>query len=830
MTKHLIAICLWLLALSMSAADTFVSFSKTDAAMCLSSQKGSIQYDNNDYKGVLIAIDNLKADLQKVIGRSDVPITIGTFGKSKLIDKSFAADLKGKTEKYVIRVNADGIIIAGSDKRGTIYGIYELSRQIGVSPWYWWADVPVIRQNEVYAKLGSYTDGEPAVRYRGLFLNDEAPCLTTWVKNTFGTDFGGHDFYAHVFELILRLKGNYMWPAMWGWSFYADAPLNSQTADEMGIVMGTSHHEPMARNHQEWARNRKTYGEWDYTTNQKVIDNFFREGMKRAKDTEDLITIGMRGDGDTAMGAKEGHDDEFVPDDAATIRLLEGIIANQRKIIKEETGKPANKRQQVWALYKEVQRYYDLGLKVPDDVIILFSDDNWGDVRRLPSATELKHKGGFGMYYHVDYVGAPRNSKWLNVTPIQHMWDQLSLTYQYGVDKLWVLNVGDLKPMEYPITLFMDMAWDPTRYNAANLLDHPRQFCAEQLGAAQADEAARILNLYSQYAGRVTAEMLDAQTYNVETGEWRQVADEFMRLEADALRLLAVLPEQYHDAYRQLILFPVQALGNVYQMYYAQAMNQKLYREGNPEANLWADRVEAAFKRDAELCLSYNKDIAGGKWDGMMIQKHIGYRNWNDNFPADVCPRVSRFDNPESMKGGYTFEPSNGYIAMDAEHYYSLANPAGAEWTVIPYMGRTRSGISVQPYNASTDGASITYSMNIPEGTDKVDVYVICASTLAFKRSEGHRYTVGFEGQDAVEVNYNGELNEAPENVYRVTYPTVARRLIEKKTSLKPGKSGVCNLTIKPLDPGLVLQKIVVDLGGYRKSYLYGEESKCTRK
>ena len=830
MTKHLIAICLWLLALSMSAADTFVSFSKTDAAMCLSSQKGSIQYDNNDYKGVLIAIDNLKADLQKVIGRSDVPITIGTFGKSKLIDKSFAADLKGKTEKYVIRVNADGIIIAGSDKRGTIYGIYELSRQIGVSPWYWWADVPVIRQNEVYAKLGSYTDGEPAVRYRGLFLNDEAPCLTTWVKNTFGTDFGGHDFYAHVFELILRLKGNYMWPAMWGWSFYADDPLNSQTADEMGIVMGTSHHEPMARNHQEWARNRKTYGEWDYTTNQKVIDNFFREGMKRAKDTEDLITIGMRGDGDTAMGAKEGHDDEFVPDDAATIRLLEGIIANQRKIIKEETGKPANKRQQVWALYKEVQRYYDLGLKVPDDVIILFSDDNWGDVRRLPSATELKHKGGFGMYYHVDYVGAPRNSKWLNVTPIQHMWDQLSLTYQYGVDKLWVLNVGDLKPMEYPITLFMDMAWDPTRYNAANLLDHPRQFCAEQLGAAQADEAARILNLYSQYAGRVTAEMLDAQTYNVETGEWRQVADEFMRLEADALRLLAVLPEQYHDAYRQLILFPVQALGNVYQMYYAQAMNQKLYREGNPEANLWADRVEAAFKRDAELCLSYNKDIAGGKWDGMMIQKHIGYRNWNDNFPADVCPRVSRFDNPESMKGGYTFEPSNGYIAMDAEHYYSLANPAGAEWTVIPYMGRTRSGISVQPYNASTDGASITYSMNIPEGTDKVDVYVICASTLAFKRSEGHRYTVGFEGQDAVEVNYNGELNEAPENVYRVTYPTVARRLIEKKTSLKPGKSGVCNLTIKPLDPGLVLQKIVVDLGGYRKSYLYGDESKCTRK
>ena len=808
---------------------------------------------DKDKKGVLIAASNLQKDFERVCGSKaallNAPspdtkryVIAGTLEssyikqivKAKKIDEK---ELKGKVEKYLMTVVDnplpgvdEALVIAGSDMRGTIYGIYELSEQIGVSPWYDWMDVPAVRHTNLAIQKGTYTAGEPAVRYRGLFLNDEAPCLTSWVKNTFGTNYGGHEFYARVFELILRLRGNYLWPAMWMWTFYGDDPLNSPTANDMGVIMGTSHHEPMARNHQEWARHRKEYGEWNYVTNQKVIDNFFREGVRRSKDNEDIITIGMRGDGDTAMGAKEGHDDEFVPDDNATIKLLEKIMKNQRDIIAKETGRPAKERTQLWALYKEVQRYYDKGLKVPDDVIILLCDDNWGDIRRLPTAEERKHKGGFGMYYHVDYVGAPRNSKWLNVTPIQHIWDQLTLTYQYGVDKLWVLNVGDLKPMEYPITFFMDFAWNPNRYNAANLMDHPKKFCAQQFGESQADEAARILNLYSQYAGRVTAEMLDASTYNLETGEWKQVCDEFTRLEADALRQFVSLPADMHDAYRQLLLFPIQALGNVYEMYYAQAMNHKLYAEGNPEANVWADRVELCFKRDSLLCRGYNKDIAGGKWDGMMTQKHIGYVSWNDNFPKDVCPKVMRFNDTSSMAGGYTFQPSDGYIAIDAEHYYSLKEPNEAKWTVIPYMGRTRSGISLQPYSADVNGGSITYRFEVPEGVNEVDVHVITASTLAFQRMEGHRYTVGFEGQQPVEVNFNGELNEEPENVYRITYPTVARRVIDKSVKLKVDKAGVKSLVVSPLDPGVVLQKIVVDFGGYQPSYLFCKESNCKRK
>ena len=333
---------------------------------------------------------------------------------------------------------------------------------MGVSPWYWWMDVPVTKRDYVGVLPGQYTDGEPAVEFRGLFLNDEAPCLTSWVKNTFGTDYGDHRFYAKVFELILRLRGNMLWPAMWGWAFYADDPENGRLADKMGVMMGTSHHEPMARNHQEYARRRQEWGAWNYQTNQKKLDQFFREGIQRMNGTEDIVTIGMRGDGDEAMS------------DKADTKLMERIINNQRRIIKEVTGKPAEKTTQMWALYKEVQDYYDAGLRVPDDVMILLCDDNWGNIRRVPTAAERTRKGGWGIYYHVDYVGAPRNTKWLYVTQSQQMFEQLSLAYDFGIQRMWILNVGDLKPMEYPIQLFLDMAWNPKEYTLQTVTDHTR--------------------------------------------------------------------------------------------------------------------------------------------------------------------------------------------------------------------------------------------------------------------------------------------------------------------------------------------------------------------
>ncbi len=811
------------------SAPRFVSFEKGD--LFLTEGTVSIGIDAADAKAVAIAAQTLAADFGRVTGRqaqvvntADARILVGTIGKSSFIDqlvkqkKIDGSQLKGKREKYIITVTDGQLVIAGSDRRGTVYGIYELSEQMGVSPWYYWADVPVEQHQRIYINNGVYTDGEPAVEFRGIFLNDEAPCLTSWVKNTFATDYGDHRFYEKVFELILRLRGNMMWPAMWGWAFYADDPLNSKTADDMGIIMGTSHHEPMARNHQEYARHRGEWGPWNYQKNEQKLNQFFREGIERMKGTEDMVTIGMRGDGDEAMSK-----------DADT-KLLENIIANQRRIIKEVTGKPAEKTTQVWALYKEVQDYYDAGLRVPDDVMILISDDNWGDIRRVPTAAERSRKGGWGIYYHVDYVGAPRNTKWLNVTQTQQMFEQLSLAYDFGIQRMWILNVGDLKPMEYPIQLFMDMAWSPKDYTVQTVTDHTRSFFGSVFCNSIAEEATDIYNQNCQYMARVTPEMLDARTYNVETGEWKQVADDYQRLELRALRLYEKVPAEARDFYRQLILFPVQAMANLYDMYYAQAMNQYLATNKNPDANAWADKVKDCFLRDSLLCVAYNTDIAGGKWNGMMIQKHIGYRSWNDDFRADMLPRTISVD--DNTAGGYTFSSSNGYVAMEAEHYYNATAPEGLQWTVYPYYGRTRSAVALTPYTKPVGDAALTYRFSLSPLTNHqsiVKVHVVVKSTLDFLNVGGFEYTVSLDGGEPQVVNFNKTLVDRQPYMYEVFYPTIARRIVENTVELPVQEDGVHTLTLQPKHPGIVFEKIVVDAGGYQPSYLFMDESPCRR-
>ena len=815
---------LLLATLSLNAADKFITFAEQGEAVAL--KGATLSYEATEPKAVQIAVASLQQDFSRVMGFSPMKadkatIMIGTVGFNKQIDRwvksGKLANLKGKREKFIITTIDGQVVIAGSDRRGTVFGIYELSRQMGVSPWYWWMDVPVAKHDYVGVLPGTYTDGEPAVEFRGLFLNDEAPCLTTWVKNTFGTNYGDHNFYAKVFELILRLKGNFLWPAMWGWAFYADDPENSKTADDMGVMMGTSHHEPMARNHQEYARNRQAWGAWNYQTNQTKLDQFFREGIERMKGTEDVVTIGMRGDGDEAMS------------DKADTKLMERIINNQRKIIKDVTGKPAEKTTQVWALYKEVQDYYDAGLRVPDDVMILISDDNWGDIRRVPTAAERTRKGGWGIYYHVDYVGAPRNSKWLNVTQTQQMFEQLSLAYDHGIQRMWILNVGDLKPMEYPITLFMDMAWNPKEYTQQNVTDHTRAFFRTVCGDSIATEAADIYNTNCQYMARVTPEMLDARTYNVKTGEWKRVRDDYLTLETRALRLFDEVPAEARDAYRQVLLFPVQAMANLYDMYYSQAMNQYTAKAGLPDANQWAEKVEKCFKRDAQLCQYYNKVMANGKWNGMMIQKHIGYTNWNDNFRQDMLPRTQRIE--AASQGGYTFEtPTNGYVAMEAEHYYSASASEGTQWSVYPDYGRTRSAVALTPYTKPVGQASLTYRFALPkEVQGKVKVHVVVKSTLDFLNVGGYEYTVSLDGSEAQTVNFNKTLVDRQPYMYSEFYPTIARRVVEKVVELPVGSADIHELTICPKHPGIVFEKVVVDFGGYQNQYLFGEETSVKR-
>ena len=837
MRKTILFVLALCLAVSVGAVETFVSFSPVGGgfAVVKDGKPVNVVCSQDDHEGVQMAVANLAKDFGRVSGTDAAVmqspqgecVIVGSL-KSGLIRQLVKAgkvdgkQLEGKTEKYLLQVvdrPLDGVgralVIAGSDKRGAIYGAYELSRQMGVSPWYWFADVPTQQRKDVYIKKGAFTDGEPKVKYRGIFINDEWPCFGNWALSQFGGI--NSKCYEHVFELVLRLKGNFMWPAMWGSAFYDDDPMNGVLADKMGVVMGTSHHEPMALAQQDWHRNRD--GEWNYQTNGEALRKFWTTGMERAKDWETVVTVGMRGDGDEAM---EG---------TGNIKLMERIVADQRAIIESVTGRPAAETPQVWALYKEVQDYYDQGMQVPDDITLLLCDDNWGNVRRLPALDAKPRKGGYGMYYHFDYVGGPRCSKWININPIPRVWEQMNLCYEYGVRQLWIVNVGDLKPMEYPITFFLDMAWDPERYNQDNLIQHSVDFCRSVFGDKEAAEAARLLRTYAKYNRRMTPENLSYKTFSMNYNEWQRVTAEYDRLAADAEALGKRLPKEMQDAWYQLIGYPILACSNLYDMYYAQAMNQRLAKKNDPEANLWADRVAQCFGRDSVLAKQYHA-MNGGKWNHLMSQIHIGYTRWSEPKQL-VMPEVKRVEGtpkgtltfptpmPEgayyaAKKDKYEFKERDGYVSIEAEHFTRKTDGKTAKWTVIPEMGRTLSAITPQPVTASTEGMALEYDI-YTEGDGYPRVTLRFSPTLNFN-TKGLSYAISFDGGEETVVNINGDYNGDLGPIQR-------EGVIDSQTihgKLKPGRH---TLRIRPLDNGLVLQKIMIDLGGMRKSFLGAPET-----
>ena len=631
---------------------SYISFTAAPDAFALSTPTSSapIFVDYADWPGVQRAVFNLASDISHVTGRSpevihqnltageDI-ILIGTIGRSPLIDKLIAkhkldvSAITGHWETAVTQTIANpfpgvpsALVIAGADKRGTIFAIYDLSEQIGVSPWTWWADVPMPRHDALYVLPGRVLQPEPRVKYRGIFLNDEAPALTGWVNEKFGGY--NHHFYEHVFELLLRLKANFLWPAMWNSAFAADDPYNAALADEYGIVMSTSHEEPMMRAEKEWTRGN--YGPWDYTTNAKAIDDFWRAGMLRDKNYEQVVTLGMRGLNDTPISAEAG------------IKQLEDIAAKQREILTETVNPDITKIPQVWALYKEVQGYYERGMRVPDDVTLLWSDDNWGNLRRLPTAEERQRPGGAGIYYHFDYVGGPRSYKWLNTNPIPKIQEQMRLALDYGADRIWVVNVGDLKPMEFPVEFFLDLARTPERLDKDHLDDFTELWAAREFGPEHAHEIADLVSTYTRFNGRRKPELIDPVTFSLtQDREAERIDDGWRALSARAERLNAELPANQRAAFFELVLYPLKASATVTEMYIAAGRNQLYARQGRSIANQFADQTRDLFAQDAALTDEYNHKLLDGKWDHMMDQTHIGYVFWNDP-PLNAMPAVQQ--------------------------------------------------------------------------------------------------------------------------------------------------------------------------------------------
>lgn len=622
--------------------------SQTKTSMLISGVV-KITYDKKDDEAITkYALINLKNDLTNVLGEEAILATESKNSKIIVatIDTSLAKSQKNyellrealnKKEQYIITVFEGQLQLIGNDRRGTIYAIYEFLSQIGVSPWHYWMDVPIKKQAELYLNEPFFLIDAPKVEMRGFFINDEWPAAGNWATKHFGhlmnekgekMNSFNHLYYEKLFDLLLRLKGNFIWPAMWDSAFYADDPENSKLAQKMGVIIGTSHHEPMGRNHQEWIRNHGQYGngDWDYESNQEGLEKYFRQGIERSYQTEDIFTLGMRGNGDEAMGEGEN------------ISLLEQIINKQRKIISEVTGRSAKETPQIGALYKEVQDYYDKGMRVPDDVILLLCDDNWGNLRKLPSLENRDRKGGFGIYYHYDYVGGPRNSKWINVSQIQRTWEQMTLAYNYGVRKLWVVNVGDLKGQEYPLSYFMDLAWNPEQ-SLEEMEGYTKNWVEKQLGGNYINDASKLLAAYSKLNMTISPELLDKDTFSLEIDyEFERILANYRDLSNQAGQLFVLMPEEYRQVYEQLIYFPLVATANLYEMYYAQAINWK--SNDTKIVNQAADKVEWCFKRDAELTSHYHS-LNNGKWEHMMSQTHIGYHDWQEP-EYQIMPEIFR--------------------------------------------------------------------------------------------------------------------------------------------------------------------------------------------
>ena len=648
-----------------------------------------IRVDSQDFPGVLRAARDLQADFGRVTGVTPEFATgdsapaapaliIGTLGRNRTIDRLVregrldAAAIAGRWESYLMAVVANpqpgvasALVIAGSDKRGTIFGIYDLSDQIGVPPWYWWADVPPARHDALYVLPRPYIQGAPAVKYRGIFLNDEAPDLTNWVRAKYGNAAlsrdppvppgianYGHEFYGRLFELILRLRGNYLWPAMWDNAFNEDDPANARLADEYGVVMGNSHQEPMLRAQKEWDRRyEKTLGSWNYATHADVLEQFWRDGIRRNRSFESLVTIGLRGANDTPMA----------PGGPAENRaLLEKIVGVQRDILADELKRPPEQIPQLWCLYKEVQAFYEDGMRVPDDVTLLWCDDNWGNNRRLPTRAERARAGGAGIYYHFDYHGGPRSYQWLNTNPIAKIWDQMTLAHQYGADRVWIVNVGHFKGYELPLEFFLDLAWDPDRWTNDSVGDYTRRWAARQFGPAHAADIAALLEQYTRFNGRRKPELLAPDTYSlVDYQEAETVVADYQAVANRADEIYRDLPPEARDAFYELVLFPAKASAMINELYLAAGRNALYAAQHRADTNDQAARVRSLFQSYLGLMAFYNRKLAGGKWDHFMDQPVLGYTTWRDP-PANSLEaiKLARYDAPGSAAMGVAVEGS----------------------------------------------------------------------------------------------------------------------------------------------------------------------------
>ncbi|MEJ5995702.1 glycosyl hydrolase 115 family protein [Pedobacter sp. Du54] len=778
----------------------------------------SIYIDQKDAEVVGIAAEAFKNDVNLLTSvtptvfknnhsLSTYPIIIGTVGKSFYIDqlvkddKINKATLLGKWETFSISVIENplkgvkrALVIAGSDRRGTAFGVFELSRRLGVSPLYWWADVKPAHKNSLFVSSGENIVGPPSVKYRGIFINDEDWGIQPWAAKKMDTDVKdlGPKAYSKVFELLLRLKANYIWPGMHpstkAFYYYTNNPI---IADKYGIVLGASHCEPMLRNNVfEWAENfeheyGKKPGEWRYDLNKNEISTYWTDRVKQAKNYESVYTVGMRGIHDGSMPGPKDKNEK--------VKLLNEVIKDQRGILAANLSQNVNTVPQIFCPYKEVLSLYQAGLELPDDVTIVWSDDNHGYIRQLSNEEEQKRSGASGVYYHISYWGAPHDYLWLSSISPSLISYELTKAYQYKANRLWVINVGDIKPAEMETQFAMDLAWDVTKWNPENAHNYAESWASETFGATFAKPIAAIKETYYRLAQAAKPEHMSSVNFSDREADQR-LAD-YASIYKSAVALNEKIPARLKDAYFELILYPVEG---------AYLMNQKiLYAKkslaGGGEALMYAQKSKDAFEKIKKITLKYNKEIAGGKWDGIM-----DYRP--RNLPVFDMPTVAT----SASENILTQKKIVNKQIIGATTFVGKSTPRGASLKIITGLGRGGKGISVFPLNLLAvkdseleNAAYVTYKVDIKKAGEHL-IEVKCLPTQGVSAGSKVRYAISVNN-DKPQV-----INVAPTSENNIWKQNVLQGFASGVTKHQITTPGTTTIKIYLLDPGTVINQLEI--------------------
>ncbi|MDR1687981.1 MAG: glycosyl hydrolase 115 family protein [Clostridiales bacterium] len=839
---------------------------------------------SKDYYGLKLAADAAANDIYLITGSKpdanfQTVIIAGTLEDSIISNLNLPWEIKPSLnstkspewERYQIKVIEGApnegvqtkIVIAGSDKRGVIYGLFHITQDLcGVSPWVYWADVlPAKKDTLSFTKDELETTSKtPSVKYRGFFLNDEAPSLTNFVKNRFGEC--NYLFYANVCELILRLKANYLWPAMWNNCFSGDGILkienskdnrnadklppnerdalaNARIAHYYGVVVGLSHHEPMCRSGVEWqrlqAQNPPVYNkpvsnapinEWNYFLNSANIYDFWKDGYARNKNFEETVTIGMRGENDHHLTNPDGSSFTL----GQNINLLKRVITDQKEILKAQGGEGC---EQMLVIYKEVETYWYGTEEYPginqmpelaDDIMVLCEDNN-GYLRTLPKANERNRR--WGMYYHFDYVGCPKSYMWINVTPLQRIWNNMTMAYDYSIRDLWIVNAGDLKPMEFPLSYFCDLAYDYETHSKINITDKytenwvRRQFAALGLENGEIKKIANLITGYTNMNGRRRPEHISETTFHAENyNEARIELEKALKLEKDADEMWEKVKNSIcADSFFQLVYYPAKATAVVNKLWLYMTFNKFYANSGSPLTNNYAQKAENALKLDAQLMEYYNKTMSGGYWENMMSQNHYDFKSWSAT--TGVTPK------PVYMEGDMlprmTFLPEGGVISITANHY-AEKEPAGeASWEEIEFYGKSGSTMKMFPttsfFENPKDAPYLKYSFYIETpGKYELTMY-FGPSNNVYADKVQMRCALRLDGGEFCEISAlpAGYLSGVNENA------AWGQSVLNSGRALKVNayelSEGLHNLRVYGMDAGVLLQKLVLANGELKQSF-----------